>query len=664
MSKPKPSNITISKKNLIWRSGYETLVIQPWGKDSLRVRATRGSQVLDHDWCLLPPEPASPKIEIQDSNATLTNGKIRLILSADGGLTFVHALSGRILLAEPPPPLPDNPHVSARQFKSLPGDLFRIEVNFAAQPGERFYGLGQHQHGLLDQKGCVIELSQRNTEVSIPFLLSSMGYGFLWHNPAVGRVELGVNRTRWVAKAARQVDFWITCGDTLAEILEHYADASGHSPALPAWAAGFWQCKLRYASQQELLDVAREFQQRGLPLDVIVIDGGHWTMMGDWQFDPDRWPDPAGMVQELEAMGVKTMVSVWPTVNANSPSFEALLKKGCLVRTERGVAATSLMIDTKPSGPVYLHLYDAMHPGARQFIWEKIRQGYYQHGVKMFWLDANEPEFYPTDYDHLRFYLGSGMEVGNLYPQLHQKAFYDGLRSEGEQEIITLGRSAWAGSQRYGAAVWSGDIPSTFEALRAQLPAGLNIGLSGIPWWTTDIGGFHGGDPCTPYFQELIVRWFQYGVFCPIFRLHGYRSPGALWTGAPNEPWSFGERAYAIIRELLFLRQRMKPYILEQMQAASLKGIPPMRPLFFDFPHDPACAAIEDQFMFGPDLLVAPVLYEGQRERMVYLPAGTDWTDAYTGEQHSGGTWTHTPAPLERLPLFIRAGRKLPILPE
>jgi alpha-D-xyloside xylohydrolase len=238
--------------------------------------------------------------------------------------------------------------------------------------------------------------------------------------------------------------------------------------------------------------------------------------------------------------------------------------------------------------------------------------------------------------------------------------------TEGEEEIISLCRSAWAGSQRYGTALWSGDIASTFEALQTQVRAGLNVGLSGIPWWTTDIGGFHGGDTATPYFCELIVRWFQYGVFCPLFRLHGFRMPNEkFWdTGGDNEVWSFGEEAYAIITELMFLRERLRPYIMEQMHLAHEQGTPPMRPLFFDFPEDEASWDVDDQFMFGPDILVAPVLYEGACSRDVYLPAGTTWNDAWTDEVFDGGQRIIADAPLERIPLYVRAGKRLPIVQE
>ena len=271
---------------------------------------------------------------------------------------------------------------------------------------------------------------------------------------------------------------------------------------------------------------------------------------------------------------------------------------------------------------------------------------------------------WPMHPDNLRYHLGSGLAVANLYPMMYAKGFYDGERTEGETDIINLCRCAWAGSQRYGAAVWSGDIDSTFEELRIQVRAGLNIGLSGIPWWTTDIGGFFYGDPDDPKYRELLVRWFQYGAFCPLFRLHGFRMP-FTWVptlqGGPNEVWSYGEEAYGILKEFLFLRERLRPYIMQQMRTASEKGTPPMRPLFFDFPKDLASYTVEDQFMFGPDLMVAPVLYEDTRAREVYLPAGSSWKDAWTGQVYQGGQTLTADAPLDKLPLYLRGDAQLPI---
>jgi alpha-D-xyloside xylohydrolase len=649
---------------LVWRDGPERLCIEPWGADSLRVRATHNPAFRDLPAALGQPplgRHVAPDIAIRPDGASLRAGRIRADITAAGQLSFSNAESGALLLTEPAPRFIQPP---ARWFRPVGGDLSQITVHFQANEGERFYGLGQHQHGLLDQKGCVIDLWHRNTEVSIPFLVSNRGYGLLWHNPAVGRVELGHNGTRWVAEASAQIDYWVTAG-TYGEIMARYADATGHAPVLPQWAIGFWQSKLRYASQEELLSVAREYRRRGLPLDVIVIDFFHWTRMGEWRFDPAAWPDPAAMVAELDSMGVKVMVSVWPTLNPSAETYGEMERRGLLMRAERGQPVHMLFTDVAPGGSigeaVHLRFYDATHPEARRFIWERVAEGYYRHGIQAFWLDACEPETYPPDHANFRYHLGNGLEVAGLYPLLHQQAFYEGMKAQGapssggEADVVNLCRSAWAGSQRYGAAVWSGDIPSTFDALRKSVAAGLNIGLSGIPWWTTDIGGFAGGDPASPVFRELIVRWFQYGVFCPLFRLHGIREPAKGWgAGGPNEVWSFGDEAYEIIRGLLFLRQRMKPYLLAQMAQASATGAPPMRPLFFDFPDDPRGYEVEDEFMLGPDILVAPVVEQGAACRTVYLPAGSTWYDAWSGEGCAGGTRMSVAAPIERIPVFVR----------
>ncbi len=644
---------------LIFKKNDDLVWIEPWGRDSLRVRCTaEASMREDLDWALLPQPPMEADIEISEKSARLRNGAIEVEVDRHFELCFRKTKDGAMLLRE----------VSAHGASPLlrpsgrclrpivNSDLYRVEARFEATRGERFYGLGQHRHGLLDQKGAVLELAQRNCEVNIPFLVSNRGYGFLWNNPAIGRVELAANGTRWTAHAARQLDYWITTGASYAGIMERYADATGHAPVLPHFASGFWQCKLRYWSQEQLLSVAREHKRRGLPLSVIVIDFHHWPKMGDFRLDPRFWPDPQAMVKELKDMGIEVMISVWPAVEWVSENFAEMVRLGYLTRAVRGMPVHTFGL----SGAA--RYYDATHPEARRYVWAKCKKNYYDIGIRVFWLDACEPETYPADHDNLRYQLGSGSEVGNLYPFLHEKGFHDGLKEAGETEIITLCRSAWAGSQRFGAAVWSGDIESTFEVLAAQVRAGLNMAMSGIPWWTTDIGGFSGGDPRTPYFQELIVRWFQYGVFCPLFRLHGAREPfGEPCTGADNEVWSFGEKAYGIIAKILFLRERLRPYIMEQMKTASRCGTPPMRPLFFDFAEDSKTYEVEDQFLFGPDILVAPVLTQGAISREVYLPAGTHWRDAWTGQRYDGGQTITAAAPLETIPVYLRGDAQWPI---
>ncbi len=649
---------------VFWSRNHETLFVQAWGKDSFRIRATVQGQPRDDLFCvLLPPAEIEVEVTIAPEGATVRNGGLTAQIDSQGRIRFLRSESGVEMLAEIPTEF--SPRKWGRSFRAVGGDLFAIEARFRAYEGERLYGLGQHQHGRLDQKGCVIDLVQRNTEVSIPFLLSSRGYGLLWHNPAIGRVELGNTETRWVAHATPQLDYWITAGSTPAEILTHYADATGHAPAFPSWAAGLWQSKLRYRTQDEVLSVAREYHRRGLPLALIIIDFFHWTVQGEWRFDPVAFPDPAGMVRELEELGVKVMVSVWPTVNPLSRNFAEMRAQGLLVRTERGLPALMEFYDNRPEGPIGLAYYDATNPEARAFLWQQLREHYFACGIQHWWLDACEPELTFPHSDHQRYFIGQGEAVANVYPLLHEQGVYEHQRAEGETEIINLCRSGWAGSQRYGAAIWSGDIASSFEALQAQVRAGLNMALSGIPWWNSDIGGFHGGDPEAPAFRELLVRWFQYGTFCPIMRLHGHRqvdpAPGMeLFTGKANELWSFGEEAYVILKEFLLLRERLRPYILEHMRLTSEQGIPLMRPLFLEFPQDDFAWTVEDQFLFGPDVLVAPVLAAGQRERQVYLPAGITWRDAWSGLTFDGAQVITAPAPLERIPLYVRGQAQLP----
>jgi alpha-D-xyloside xylohydrolase len=582
----------------------------------------------------------------------------------DGGdevlIRFEDAATGRELLAE------QRGHFwwpGARAFHSLGGGRGKVEQHFRAYDDERLFGMGQRPNGRLDQKGMTLDLLQRNSEVCIPFLVSSRGYGFLWNNPAVGHVELAENRTRWVADAARQVDYWVTAGDPAA-IMSQYADVTGHAPVLPEWASGFWQSKLRYRTQDELLAVAREYKRRQLPLSVIVIDFFHWAQVGNWKFDPKDWPDPKAMVDELAGLGVKVMVSVWPLVSPFSENWDEMYERGLLVDVQQGLPYTTTFPDRGMPKPFGVGLYDPTNPEARAFVWSKVKQNYFDIGIKVWWLDACEPELRPVHPSLLRLRAGEGDEIINIYPQMHARTFYEGMHAAGDTEVVLLARSAWAGSQRYGAAVWPGDIPTSFDSLHRQIRAGLNIAMSGIPWWTTDIGGFHGGDPTLPEYRELVIRWFEYGVFCPLFRIHGDRLPrlpfGPNMTGSANEVWAFGDEAYKIISDILALRERIRPYLMEQMRVAHETGLPPMRPLFVDFPADARSWQIEDEFMLGPDVLVAPIDQAGSRERDVYLPPGA-WVNAWTGVSREGGSSSHEEAPLNRIPVFVRKGASVPI---
>lgn len=653
---------------LIYHYDAETIKIEPWGENSFRIRGTKNASFTKDDWALtIKAVKPQAIISIEENQASIKNGKICAVITRAGKLTF-YDVQGKILLEEYLRNRKDvfadycsALEIEAREFKPNIGGDYHLTMRFVSEKKEKIFGMGQYQQPYLDLKGTDLELAQRNSQASVPFMISSLGYGFLWNNPAVGRVIFGKNITTWEAYSTKQLDYWITAGDTPAEIEESYAKVTGTVPMMPEYAMGFWQCKLRYQTQEELLNVAREYKKRGLPISVIVIDYFHWPLQGDWCFDPKYWPDPDAMIRELKDMGIELMVSIWPTVDRRSENYEEMLEKGYLVRTERGFR---IVMDFQGNT---IH-YDATNPEARKYVWNKAKHNYYDKGVRIFWLDEAEPEYSVYDFENYRYYLGPNVQIGNIYPEMYAKTFYDGMKEEGQNNIINLLRCAWAGSQKYGALVWSGDIHSSFSSLRNQVAAGLNMGIAGIPWFTTDIGGFHGGNPDDTAFRELLIRWFEYGTFCPVMRLHGDREPhkppmgteggAACVSGADNEVWSFGKEAYGILCKYLDLREKMKSYITELMRDAHEKGTPVMRPLFYDVPEDDKAWEVEDQYMFGPDVLVAPILYEKARSREVYLPQGSEWVNYWTGEKIEGGQSITIEAPLDQIPLFMRNGRE------
>lgn len=678
---------------LIIREGRSQVWIEPWGENSLRVRMTCEAEMDAHDWALTEKvEKTQAKITFEEidvtdpwyrteeyakyhqtgTRAALVNGKITAKVSHEGWISFYNQ-KGQLLTEEYwrnrdrinryCVPL----RVGARELKPIQGSTdYTLTARFEAFDDEKIFGMGQYQEKNLNKKGSILELAHRNSQASVPFMVSSRGYGFLWNNPAIGTAVFGMNKTEWSAKSTKKLDYFITAGDTPAEIEKQYSMATGRTPMMPEYGMGYWQCKLRYRNQEELLAVAREHKKRGLPMDAIVVDFFHWTRQGEFKFEPRDWPDPDAMVKELKDMGIETVVSVWPTIDEQSENFGEMAQKGYLVTADRGNSNHM----TWMGNTVF---YDATHPGAQKFVWEKCKENYYKKGIRCFWLDEAEPEYGPYDFDNYRYYEGTALQCTNRYPVGYAKGFYEGLQKEGETEIMSLVRCAWAGSQKYGVLTWSGDISSTFRAMREQLQAGLNMGMAGIPWWTSDIGGFLGGDIHDEDFKELLVRWFAWGAFCPVFRMHGERSPWyereqeyingvrQLTSGQDNEVWSFGEDNYKILSRYLFIRERLRPYIRDCMKEASKSGAPVMRPLFFDFPEDALCWETEDAYMFGPDLLVAPVMEKGVRERSVYLPAGCKWTDAYTKKEYEGGQSVKVPAPLEIIPVMIREGKQYDI---
>lgn len=652
---------------LIARHQGERLCIEPWGENALRVRATRYMDFTGRKWALgeeVPEEFQKAEITVSENkSAVIKNGRISVRINGSGVLSFYR--DDKLILREyyrnyegTESPESRCLKIVGRDYKPIIGGDYALNVRFESNDGEKLFGMGQYQQPYLDLKGCVLELAQRNSQISIPFAVSSLGYGFLWNNPGVGKVSFGKNYTEWHMEACKEIDYWITAEENPSQIIRNYTAVTGRAPMIPDGLLGLWQCKLRYRTQEEVLSVARKYHELNIPIDVIVIDFFHWTRQGDWQFDPEYWPDPKAMCDELHSMGIKVVVSVWPSVDRKSIHFEELFNRGLLIQTERG------SIQTYDFQGDCLEI-DVTNPEAREFIWEKCKKNYYDYGIDMFWLDNAEPDYAVYDYDNYRYALGCALEVSNIYPQLYAKAFCDGIKAQGrEKDMLHLVRCGWAGSQKYSTLLWSGDVPSTFESLRDQISAGLNMGLAGIPWWTTDIGGFMTDDVEDPAFRELLLRWFEFAVFSPILRMHGDRGPhnipplsdkeyggGSLYTGQPNELWSYGEEAFQVMKKQLELRLSLKPYIEGLMKEASETGAPLLRTMFYEFPEDKTCWELTDQYMFGSEYLVAPILHAGEFEREVYLPEGV-WKNINDGKEYVGGQTVRCQAPIDAIPVF------------
>ena len=415
---------------LVWRKLGETLRIEPWGEDALRVRATMNTAFTDKDWALTEPVPeAAPVIELYDEPwqigdevpkkheaASIQNGRAKAVVNDAGVLSFFRddelmlreyyrfydgtiSRESRCL------------RIVSRTWKGvLGGSEYSLCVRFESNDSEKIFGMGQYQHPYLDLKGTTLELAQRNSQASVPFALSSLGYGFLWNNPAVGEATFARNITMWEARATPQMDYWICVGDTPKEILGKYTAVTGRPPEFPEDLMGLWQCKLRYRTQDEVLEVARRYKRMGIHIDVIVVDFFHWTVQGDWKFDPLYWPDPAAMVRELHEMGTKAIVSVWPSVDRRSENFEPMMDRGLLIRTERGHAQTY----DYQGDCVQI---DCFNPAARAYVWEVCERNYRDLGFDGFWLDNTEPDFGEYDFEIYRY---------------SERLFDDPMRAEGK----------------------------------------------------------------------------------------------------------------------------------------------------------------------------------------------------------------------------------------
>jgi alpha-D-xyloside xylohydrolase len=597
---------------------------------------------------------AAFEVSSDERAVTLSTAKLRVIvergsgalhyIGTEGSATAGPGMRGKMLTTD-----------SYRTLKpvEVSGEkTFRAEVFFGIYAShEGFYGLGQHQAGVWNYRGETVDLSQENTNIAVPLLVSSNGYGIFWNNPSRSRVNNRFVHTLYLsAEVADRVDYYFIYGPEPDGIIGRYRELTGEVPMFGRWAYGFWQCKNKYQSQKELETVAARYRAEHIPVDNIVQDWFWWVTMGEMKWNPN-YPDPQGLIDALHKEHFHLMVSIWPYFRPGSAVYDEFDKKGWFVDK------------TKTAGfhPLGQALYDATNPEARKQYWANANTALFQKGVDAWWLDTDEPETEGQEDNILttnKLAVGSGARYANVFPLFHTGGVSDGQRAASdEKRVFILSRSAYAGAQRYGVTAWSGDVLSDWISFQRQIPAGLNYSISGMPYWTTDIGGFiSGGNPNDSKFRELFVRWFQFGAFSPIFRVHGTREPDE------NELWSYGPEAEKILVDYDTLRYRLMPYIYsEAWQVTSNRGTL-MRPLVMDWREDVEAQNIGDEYLFGPAILVSPVYTEGATSRTVYLPQAT-WYDFWTGEKIEGGKGIQADAPLSKLPLFVRAGSIVPMGP-
>ena len=586
------------------------------------------------------------KFEVNDKDITISTAKLKAIVNrADGTIQFSDASSKHLMFDGGRRMSP----VDVNGEKTYRAETF---VNVYGSP-EALYGLGQHQAGVWNYRGESVDISQDNTNIAVPFFVSSNGYGVFWNNSSRSRFNNRFLHYLYLSsEVADVIDYYFLYGPDLDQVVASYRTLTGQAPLYGKWAYGFWQCKNRYSSQQEILGVAQKYRDLHIPVDNIVQDWFWWNRKGEHIFNKN-YPDPRGMVDLLHKENFHLMISVWPFFEPGSAEYDFMDKQGWFVDK------------TKMPKPPYhtdqMAVYDATSADARKYYWQLIDKALFKIGIDAWWMDTTEPETEGQEENillHHQLAIGSGARYVNLYPMMDTTGVYEGQRSSSnDKRVFILSRSAFAGSQIGAVTAWSGDLNSDWESYKRQVPAGLNFALSGIPYWTTDIGGFTSGNPDDPSYRELFTRWFEFGTFCPIFRVHGTR------TTNQNELWSYGPETQKTLVSYDRLRYRLMPYIYSLAWKTTTESYTPMRPLVMDFREDRRVLNIGDQFLYGPAILVNPVTEPAASTRHLYLPK-TKWYDFWTGESQEGGRAIDASAPVDRLPLFIRAGSILPLGPD
>jgi alpha-D-xyloside xylohydrolase len=633
-----------TEQGLAFTTAGIVLRVEPWTDRIIHVRAgaTPGWKGNYNPAVIGAPRKVDWSVSETATHHVLTTASLKVMVAkADGAVSF-HDAKGGELLAEAP---------SARQFaRSAAGGAVVQGFTY----GGPVLGLGQHLNGLLDYTGNRVHLQQANRDVAVPMLVSPFGFGVLWNNASVTDVDAGIPSAPqplvFRSEAGSGIDYHFIYGPELDDVVGGYRELSGRAPMMARWTWGLWQSKERYQTQDELLSIAARYREMKVPLDAVVQDWQYWSngQWGEHRMEAARFPDPKAMVGKLHEQNVHAIISVWARFDKDTSNTRELDKAGALYpKTYRNVY---------PAGEG--RWYDAYSPSARRLYWDQINRNLGKFDWDGWWLDASEAELGGNwgEMREVRTAAGSGKEVLNAYPLLHTTGVFEGMRKDfPAKRPFILTRSAFSGQQRNAAITWSGDTHASWDVLRAHVPAALNFTLSGIPYWSADIGGFFGGDPADPAYAELFTRWYQFGAFNPMFRVHG--------TGPAKEIWRFDAATQKVLRDYARLRYRLLPYIYSASWDVTSRHGTMMRALAMDFRSDRQAVSTPDQYMFGKALMVAPVLSANTDVRTVYLPAQTEWFDFWTGSRQAGGKVVAAKADIATIPLFARAGSILPLGP-
>ncbi|MBN2201456.1 DUF5110 domain-containing protein [bacterium] len=608
------------------------------------------------------------------------NLQVRIDLG-DGTVSFSDAAGGPLFREKPS-------GAAFEDFNDAGRKTLSVRQSFALGEDEPIYGLGQQQQGRMVQRNLKLHMVQNNTEDFIPFFQSIKGYGVYWDNPSPTVFEDGPGETYFRSEVGEGIDYYFLHGGGADGVIRLMRELTGQAPMFPLWTYGYWQSKERYKSQDELVGVVRKHRELGVPLDGIIQDWQYWGNNYLWnamEFLNPEFPDPKRMVDDIHGLNGHVIISIWSSFGPQTKPYREMEKIGALLDIKTWPESGSEKWPPNMDYPSGVRVYDPFNPAARDIYWKYLNQGIFALGMDGWWMDSTEPDhmqFKPSDFDN-RTFRGSFRSVRNAYPLAAVGGVYDHQRSAApDKRVFILTRSAFAGQQRYGANTWSGDVVASWDALRNQISAGLNFSMCGIPHWNSDIGGFflwnfskRLGDPD---YRELYARWMQFGAFCPMMRSHG--------TDAPREIWQFGKKGvpvYDAIEKAIRLRYRLLPYIYSASWDVTSRQSSLMRALMMDFPKDPRALDINDQYLFGRSILVCPVTrpmyselrsdgkdttrvedFSSVRSDELYLPGGSDWIDFWTGERVSGGQTVNREAPIDIIPLFVRAGAILPVGPD